>query len=406
MTQPETTLSPAQDDLPVSLDDAVDPQVGEIPAPHGPMTGARVLVARKMADIVVLPVGILTANERALAGDILLQILDKVDYDLRVDLAERISRVPDVPETIVRALITDRPDVAASILEGMEVISDSLLIECVRHGDPAHRLMVARRFGLTTAVADAIFEFDEADVAKLILRRPECALSQTAIETLVSRSTVDETLQALLIERDELEPAHGFMMFWWVGTSNRRRILSRFSLDRSTIQEALQGLYPVMRLMQEPDGLVKEILDLNDRRHRPRGLNGEVVSMDVVKRTLALARQYPSEEIIEALGMIAGISRELAARILRDPGGEPYAVMCKSLGIARTDFFEFLCGRAEGVFDDGGESALSPERAEELLDVFDRMARDFARAVLRYWDWNGNPRMARVTRLIAQNTNV
>ncbi|MEO0850947.1 MAG: DUF2336 domain-containing protein, partial [Pseudomonadota bacterium] len=175
MTQPELTLSPAQDAPSVSLNDAVEPQSG---VNHGPMTGARVLVARKMADIVVLPVGILTANERALAGDILLQILDKVDYDLRVDLSDRIARVPDVPETIVRALITDRPDVAAPILEGMEVINDSLLIECVRTGDPAHRLMVARRFGLTTAVADAIFEYNEPDVAKLILRRPECALSQ------------------------------------------------------------------------------------------------------------------------------------------------------------------------------------------------------------------------------------
>ena len=371
---------------------------------HGPMTGARVLVARKMADIVVLPVGMLTANERALAGDILLHILDKVDYDLRVDLSERISRVPDVPEPIVRALMMDTPEVASPILGGMEVINDSLLIECVNHGEPAHRMMVARRFGLTMAVADAILKFDEPDVAKLILKRPECKLSQTAIEILVSRSTVDEKLQALLIERDELEPAHGFMMFWWVSTQNRRRILNRFALDRSTIQETLQSLYPVMRMMQVPDGLVKEILDLNDRRHRPRGLNGEVVSADVVKRTLALARQYPSEEIIEALGMIAGISRELAARILRDPGGEPYAVLCKSLGVPRIEFFEFLCGRADGVFDDGGESAISPERAEELLDVFDRMARDFARAVLRYWDWTNNPRIARVTKLLAHNS--
>lgn len=399
-----TPLSRPEDTLEILHDDKETDLSGT--NAHGPMTGARVLVARKMADIVVLPVGMLTANERSLAGDILLHILDKVDYDLRVDLSERISRVPDVPETIVRALMMDTPEVAAPILQEMENINDSLLIECVTHGEPTHRMMIARRFGLTMAVADAIFKFDEPDVAKLILKRPECKLSQTAIETLVSRSTVDEKLQALLIERDELEPAHGFMMFWWVSTQNRRRILNRFALDRSTIQETLQSLYPVMRLMQVPDGLVKEILDLNDRRHRPRGINGEVVSLDVVKRTLALARQYPSEEIVEALGMIAGISRELAARILRDPGGEPYSVLCKSLSIPRTDFFEFLCGRADGVFDDGGESAITPERAEELLDVFDRMARDFARAVLRYWDWTGNPRIARVTKLLAHNSPI
>lgn len=400
---PETPLHPSTDG---SQDvDASDEANQKAPL-REQLTGARILLARKMADIVVLPVGHLTANERALAGDILLQILDMVDYDLRADIAQRVARVPEVPETVLRALLTDKPEVAKPLLTQTEDISDSLLIETATNGTTAHRTMMARRFGLTTAVTDAILLYNEPDIAKLILRREDCSLSQAAIELLVSRSTVDETLQTLLINRTELEPAHGFMMFWWVSFANRRRILSRFSLDRAIIQDTLQTLYPVVRLMETPDHLVREVLALNDRRHRPRGINGETVSMDVVNRTLALARQYPSEEIIEALGMIAGISRELAARILRDPGGEPYAVMCKSLGVSRTDFLEFLCGRAEGVFDDGGQSAMNPDRAEQLLDVFDRMARDFSRAVLRYWDWNGNPRIARVTKLLSENSPV
>jgi hypothetical protein len=30
------------------------------------------------------------------------------------------------------------------------------------------------------------------------------------------------------------------------------------------------------------------------------------------------------------------------------------------------------------------------------------MARDFARAVLRYWDWDANPRIAHITRLMTK----
>jgi len=29
------------------------------------------------------------------------------------------------------------------------------------------------------------------------------------------------------------------------------------------------------------------------------------------------------------------------------------------------------------------------------------MARDFSRAVLRYWDWDTNPRIAHITRMMA-----
>ena len=153
-----------------------------------------------------------------------------------------------------------------------------------------------------------------------------------------------------------------------------------------------------------PDGLVKEILTLNDRRHRPRGFNGEIVSMDIVHQTLCLSRANVSDNTIEAVSLIAGVSRELVARILRDPGGEAFAVLCKSLGVPRKDFFECLLSPSENKVDINAPEQLSEEKAEHLLGVFDTMARDFARAVLKYWDWTGNPRIARITSLLAENS--
>lgn len=111
--------------------------------------------------------------------------------------------------------------------------------------------------------------------------------------------------------------------------------------------------------------------------------------MDVVRKTLEAARAHPAQEIVYAVAMVAGVSRELAARILRDPGGEPFAVMCKSLGLPRDDFFALV-----------SKNEPDPKRADGLLAVFDTMARDFSRAVLRYWDWDGNPRIAAITRLL------
>jgi len=370
------------------------------------ISGARILMARKLADILVLPSGHISSNERALVGDILLQILEKVEYELRVDIAERFASVPEVPSVVLHALLLDRPNVAAPLLESDTYIPEELLIDCAAKGEGPHRLMIARRYGLTTPVADEILRHNEADVAKLILRREECRLSQDAVELLVSRATLDDEMQSLLLRRRELEPVHGFVMFWWVSPSARRKILTRFTLDRTIVQEALDGLYPIIRDAKMPDNLVKEILALNERRHRPRGVNGENVSMEIIIRTLVLSRQYATEDIIEALGLIAGVSRELIARILRDPGGEAFAVMCKSLGVPRLDYYDILTAPADGVFDDGGESIMSIEQADELLAVFDTMARDFSRAVMRYWDWSGNPRLARMTKLLTENSPI
>lgn len=353
----------------------------------------RTLMVRKLTDIVVLPSGRISSNERALVADILMHVLDKVEEALRIEVAQRLAHAAECPPALVRMLLLDEPAVAEKIADGAETVPEALLIEAARDGTKAHRVAIARRPDLSMAVADACLAYDEIEICKLVLKRDTCTLSPNAVNRIVALSSSNREVQSLLLRRTELEPAHGFVMFWWVDGDRRRRILTRFALDRSVIQDALADLYPRVFRGGDPDTVVKDILVLSERRHRPRGVNGEPVSLDVVKRTLAAACRYPAHEIIDAVSMIGGVSRELASRILRDPGGEPFAVLCKSLGVPRGDFYDFLVDAAEG------EEAQA--RADRLLGIFDSMARDFSRAVLRYWDWDTNPRIAHISRLMA-----
>lgn len=354
----------------------------------------RALMVRKLTDIVVLPSGRISSNERSLVADILLQVLDKVEPALRAEVARRVARVAECPPALVRILMLDEPEVAEKILAGAETLPQALLIEAAREGAMAHRMLIARRPDLTTAIADACLSFEEIDICKQVLRHEECELSPAAVNKLVALSAVNKEIQSLLLRRRELEPAHGFIMFWWVDGERRRRILTRFALDRSTVQDALADLYPRVFRGGDNDSVVKEILILAERRHRPRGVNGEPVSMDIVKRTLAAACKYPSQEVIDAIAMIGGVSRDLAGRIVRDTDGEPMAVLCKSLGVPRDEFFDFFARAADGQ--------EATQKAEAMLAIFDSMARDFARAVLRYWDWDANPRIAHITRLMTR----
>lgn len=357
-------------------------------------TTPRAQMVRKLVDVLVLPAGRISANERSLTADILLQVVDKVEIELRMEVAARLARVAESPPALLRMLLLDGAAVAEKLLRGAENLPEALLIEAAQSGEAAHRLMIAERLDLTTSVADVLLQSNELDVARAVLKRDDCLLSPNAVNKLVAMSATATDLQKPLLRRRELEPAHGFMMFWWVDGERRKRILSRFALDRGVIQDALADLYPkVFRSGDKPDPFVKDILILCERRHRPRGADGQPVSMDVILRTMRAARHYPAQEIVDAVGMISGISRELAARILRDPGGEPFAVLCKSLGVSRDNFF--------ALFDEEGDAGENtPERAEYLLGVFDSMARDFSRAVLRYWDWDANPRIASITRLL------
>ena len=354
----------------------------------------RALMARKLTDIVVLPAGRISGNERALVADILLQVVDKVDVELRVEIAERVARVSECPPALLRMLLLDESTVAERILKSGNSLPDALLIETARDGSLAHREMIARRIDLSSSVADACLQYDEGEVCKLVLKRDSCQISPNAINKLVALSALNSELQTLLLRRPELEPAHGFTMFWWVDTpEHRKRILLRFALDRRLIQDVLQDLYARAFRGKEADPFVQEILTLAERRHRPRGEDGESVSIGVVIRTVAASYNNPVDEIIDAVRMIGGISRDLTARILRDGDGEPFAVLCKSLGISRDDFYSIV-NRPE----DEGQAA---DHGDYLLGIFDSISRDYSRAVLRYWDWDKNPRIAHINRLLA-----
>ena len=148
----------------------------------------RTQMVRKLTDIVALPAGRISANERALVADILIQVIDKVELELRLEVAARVARVPECPPALQRMLLLDEPEVAGKVLAAAEYIPEALLIEAAREGAPAHRLMIAAGKSLTTSIADALLQFDEIDVCKVILKREECLLSPNAVNKLTAFS--------------------------------------------------------------------------------------------------------------------------------------------------------------------------------------------------------------------------
>ena len=348
---------------------------------------ARLHMIWRLADVLSLPEGRTTVNDRAMAGDMLSAALAAADPDLRVDVARRLSVATGLPPVLIRQIALDIAPVAAAI-ERMPEVPEAVLAEAA--GVSAeHRTMLAAREGLTNLVAEAILAAEEQAVTLTVLGMETVALGHARMEALVQRSLHDPDLRRALLARPELRPAQGFAMFWWCGGPDRRRILARFSMDRTILQDTLQPLFPVVFTDDDPDPLVKRMLRLIDRRHRPRGANGEVVTPEVIERTLMAARATPTTEFCHAVGLLAGVGTDTATRVLHDEGGEPFSVLAKSAGLKRSAFTAVMDGAAM-MREAGGETVgpgFDEARREGLLATFDTVARDYARAVLQYWDW-------------------
>ena len=129
------------------------------------------------------------------------------------------------------------------------------------------------------------------------------------------------------------------------------------------------------------------MLKLCDRRHRARGRNGETITIEVVKKTLINAIANPNPDLCVATGLIAGVSAETAKTVLLDRGGEAFAILGKAVGLARTDFSAILARAMIVREPDSRAPEFDEAAADYLLGIFDMIARDSSRTILRYWDW-------------------
>jgi hypothetical protein len=90
-----------------------------------------------------------------------------------------------------------------------------------------------------------------------------------------------------------------------------------------------------------------------------------------------------SPEAADTLARCCRISPETATLIVNDKGGEPIAVVFKSLAQSRLTMAEALKRWALA----GRFGITSNERIIELHAMFDGLSYNKARMLLAYWDW-------------------
>ncbi|ADM08726.1 hypothetical protein PB2503_03247 [Parvularcula bermudensis HTCC2503] len=346
----------------------------------------RTELARRLTDVLALPSGQVNDHERAFTADMLNELLHDVTLAIRVEVAERLAQVLPPPAMLLRRLLLEPIEVAGPLLKAYRSIPEGMLIEAARRSE-AHRRAIAQRISISDVVADVIFEEGDVSLVVQLLQREELVIAEYRIDELVSRSMSEPAICGPLMQRLELQPRHGFTMFWWLCSEDRQKILARFSIERTVVQDALKKLFCEVFPDPEPDLVVKRILVLCDRRHRPRGKNGEAVSIDVVEKMLVRARAHPRPELVQATGLLAGVEATTAHRVMMDEGPEPFAVMAKSVGVSRGAFRQILEKAQLAQSTDGSRASITDLSIEESVAVFDSMARDYARTILRYWDW-------------------
>ncbi|CAN5253899.1 DUF2336 domain-containing protein [soil metagenome] len=356
----------------------------ETPAPAG-ILRARHALLKRLADVVSLPASRINAFERAVTGDLLVEMLRLAEPRERKRVAERLAPLSELPNSLARMLLRDDPRIAGFLIEQCASLTDADLVSCARDASAEHRFLIASRRGLSEVVVETLLSFGEIGVIEAVLRNTTARLSQSAVETVVSLSRQMASLCPHLLRRAELRPSGAYVMFWWCGPEDRRTVLQRFAVSREVMQEVVEDVFAMAAAEGWADPVARKALQFIERRQRNRAAIAKSPYGSLEHAVQVASETGLTRELASEISYLAGIKPLTGAKLLGDPGGEPLAILCKATGMTRIDLLNLWRSmrRPEATAD----GAIHPTW-ERVCITFEMLAVDRAQTVLRYWNWS------------------
>ncbi len=350
-----------------------------------PVFRARHALLKRLADVVSLPGSRVNAFERAVTGDLLVEMLRLASPKDRYRVAQRLAPLAELPNSLTRMLLRDEPQIAGMLIEQCASLSDADLAACARDTTTAHRFLMASRRGLSEIVTETLIAFEEPEVVEALVRNTTARLSQAGIDAVVNLSRQIPSLCQLLLRRSELRPSGAYVMFWWSGPEERKTILQRFAVSREVMQEVVEDIFAMAAEEGWQDPVSRKALQFIERRQRNRGAIEKSPYGSLEHAVAVAAKDGLNREVAAEIAYLAGIKPLTGAKIMGDLGGEPLAILCKATGMSRVDLQNLW--RSVRRPETTAEGLVHPHW-DRVQVTYEMLAVDRAQTVLRYWNWS------------------
>ena len=346
---------------------------------------ARLTLLKRLIDVVAMPSSRIPPQDRSMAGDILLEMLFDADEDERLFCARRLTPTHEAPRRVLRYLGMCSIRVARELLEQNTSFDESDLIFIIRMSTTAHADAIARRKTLGPCVCDALVETKHVPAILEMLRSRRAFLSETSMDDLLELSRSNDELCTVLIDREELTPNHAMTLFWWANGEGRRKILMKYSADRSELIDICGDVFAIAASEGWSDPVARKTLQLIERRQRNRAAIERSPFESLEEAIEAAERTGLNRDSAQEIGHLAGIKPVTAAKILTDPGGEAIAVLCKATGLKRHYLMRLWAALKRPT--EIGPGVLHPQY-EHIREIYEMMSVAKAQTTLRYWNWS------------------
>lgn len=345
----------------------------------------RKALLKRLIDVVAMPASRIPAQDRSVAGDILIDMLIHAGEAERSLCAKRLKDTVEAPRRLMRYLAQCRFEVAKPLLDDNKSFDDSDLVYLVRATGTQHHLAIAGRRSVSVCVCDALIEKADLNVLKALLSNPNAEISEIGMDDLILRSQQSDELCQLISRRPELRPGQAMAMFWWSDSATRKTLLTKHGADRMLIIDLCSDVFPQFTPADWEDPVARKTMQMIERRQRNRDAlaRSDFESLEEVVSLAAKTGMTP--ELMSEIGYLAGMKPISIAKLMSDLGGEGLAILCKATGLKRRKLGELWQALRRPTHTE--DKQIHPQLAY-VVEIYDLMSVVKAQTVLRYWNWS------------------
>lgn len=297
----------------------------------------------------------LPAGERAMAVDVVLEIIKRAPTGVRQQVSERLARDPQAPKVLVLALARDEDvSVAYPVLIESPVLEESDLVDLVRQSPPEHRCGALQRESLSESVAAVAVETGDLQVMRWLVENPGANISRRDMEVIVKAASVEPELQKPLVHRSDLPDDLASKIESFLPDELRRQIANRNRFEAAASE---------LELAPQSEPASPEAVD----RALALGLQlreAGTLTIELLQQTIRVGKIVEFEAFF---ARYVRISLAAARQILESPTGESMAVALKAPGVNKGIFSKlFMANRQARDANTDVSAALA--RASESFD--------------------------------------
>ena len=315
----------------------------------------------------------LTAQERALLNDICHVLVEDAEERVRVALAEKLAKAKNVPRDLIVKLANDNINIAQDVILYNVQLKDPDLILLVKEKALAHRLAIARRFGIDGDVSQALVETNDINVIRTLLENLSASLNYPTIETLVAKSRDIEDWHAPLLYRPEITPKLAKKMYGWVSTTLRDYILDNFDINPNALDQALQEtvaeLISADNWFEDHDPAIMHLIGLIERSQHNLG--------EVLCEMLKMGNVSGFERLFSKL---LHLPRDTTQQILFGNATEGFGIACQALAIAEREFIIM-----NHLLNSDKNDKRKSNTTNNVVKFYNDIDRNYARQMVVQW---------------------